>query len=120
MRRRFAWQGLFPSEPPVKNMLRSWLKSRGMNEKPADLLDALNKRIADRDAAVGPSYLMKDHVNTDAGLRRIWKHHVLPLLAERHFGEGVNVQAMYGIEALTNGTPLPLVDELTEELGDAI
>jgi hypothetical protein len=30
MRRRFAWQGLFPGEPPVSQLLRRWLAREGL------------------------------------------------------------------------------------------
>jgi 5-methylcytosine-specific restriction protein B len=93
MRRRFAWQGLFPGEPPVADMLRRWLDRHGMPGHVADLLDALNAAIADRDAAVGPSYLMNRRVASEAGLDRIWRTQILPLLEERHLGEHPDVAA---------------------------
>ncbi|WP_249645212.1 McrB family protein [Nocardia sputi] len=104
MRRRFAWQGLFPSEVPVEGMLRRWLEANEVPVDRADLLDALNDRIADRDVAIGPSYLMTPRAGTEAGLARIWKHHIMPLLEERHIGEGIDVHARYGLDALRNGT----------------
>ncbi|MCZ2817909.1 McrB family protein [Modestobacter sp. VKM Ac-2984] len=104
MRRRFAWQGLFPSDSPVSGLLRAWLRREGLPEDRADLLDALNHRIGDRDAMVGPSYLMSRTVGTDAGLSRIWKHQILPLLEERHVGEGIDVPKRYGIQALREAT----------------
>ncbi|PRY35111.1 5-methylcytosine-specific restriction protein B [Umezawaea tangerina] len=106
MRRRFSWQGLFPGETPVADMLRRWLHAYGLPADRADLLDALNERIADRDAAIGPSYLMNPRVGTEAGLARIWKHHIMPLLEERHIGENVDLHALYGLDTLRNGTTL--------------
>ncbi|WP_232251071.1 McrB family protein [Actinoalloteichus sp. GBA129-24] len=104
MRRRFAWQGLFPGEPPVADMLRRWLHAHDLPDDRADLLDALNARIAERDAAVGPSYLMNRRVGTEPGLARIWRHHILPLMEERHVGEGLDIEALYGLAALRSGT----------------
>lgn len=103
MRRRFACQGLFPGAPPVASMLRRWLAAHNLPADRATLLDALNDRIGDREAAVGPSYLMTPRVDTDAGLARVWKHHILPLLEDRHFGENVDVAARYGLAALRSG-----------------
>lgn len=100
MRRRFAWQGLFPSDPPIDGLLRSWLQRERLPEDRADLLDALNHKIGDRDAMVGPSYLMSRTVATDAGLSRVWKHQILPLLEERHVGEGIDILKTYGLDAL--------------------
>lgn len=103
MRRRFAWQGLFPGEPPVRQMLRRWLAANRLPEEPADLLDALNAQIGDRDAAVGPSYLMSERIRDPRGLERIWRHQILPLMEERHAGEQFDVAAVYGLSALRAG-----------------
>lgn len=118
MRRRFSWQGLFPGEPPVADMLRRWLHAHGLPADRAGLLDALNARVADRDAAIGPSYLMNPRVGTDTGLARIWKHHIMPLLEERHIGDNVDLHALYGLDALRNGTTprtRPREDSVPEE-----
>ncbi len=104
MRRRFAWQALFPGEPPVDGMLRRWLAQEGLPGQVADLLDALNAAIGDRDAAVGPSYLMNRRVGERKGLERIWRTQILPLLEEHHAGEHPDVTAYvrdrYGLSAL--------------------
>lgn len=128
MRRRFYFQSLFPGEPPLVDMLRLWLADRQLPADRADLLDELNRRIGDRDAAVGPSYLMTPRAATKDGLARIWKTAILPLLEERHVGDGVDVRARYGLDVLwkalaDGGTPaatLTAVDppEPVEETGD--
>ncbi|SNQ46588.1 GTPase subunit of restriction endonuclease [Frankia canadensis] len=104
MRRRFAWQPLFPGEPPVADMLRRWLAKHDLPAHVADLLDALNAAIGDRDAAVGPSYLMNQRVASEAGLARIWRTQILPLLEERHLGEHADVAGYvrdrYGLATL--------------------
>lgn len=104
MRRRFAWQGLFPGEWPIADMLRRWLQAHHLPPDRVDLLDTLNERIADRDSAIGPSYLMTAAVATEEGLQRVWKHQILPLLEERHVGEGLDVSATYGLQALRSHT----------------
>jgi len=122
MRRRFAWQGLFPGEPPVSQMLRRWLAREGLPPDRADLLDALNERIGDRDQMIGPSYLMTRTVATEHGLARVWKHHILPLLEERHVGEAIDVPATYGLSALREHsitpTPTATPEEPAEEPGE--
>ena len=91
------------------------------------MLDALNARIDDRDAAIGPSYLMTRQVATEAGLARVWRHHIMPLLEERHAGERIDVHALYGLDQLRAArttpplppmvsTQNPLID--MEETGD--
>ena len=100
MRRRFAWQGLFPGEPPVADMLRAWLHRHHLPADRAELLDVLNERIGDRDQMIGPSYLMTPTVGTEHGLARIWKHAILPLLEERHVDDPLDIAATYGLAAL--------------------
>jgi 5-methylcytosine-specific restriction protein B len=101
MRRRFAWQGLFPGEPPVDAMLRDWLAAERLPADRASLLDALNARLGDRDAAIGPAYLMTRRVGTPDGLARVWRHHILPLLEERYSGEpGADIHERFGLESL--------------------
>ncbi|MFV2124707.1 McrB family protein [Micromonospora sp. LOL_013] len=129
MRRRFYFQSLFPGEPPLVDMLRRWLDDQQLPADRADLLDELNRRIGDRDAAVGPSYLMTSRAATADGLARIWKTAILPLLEERHVGDGVDVRARYGLDVLwkaladggTSAATLTAVEppEPVEETGDA-
>jgi 5-methylcytosine-specific restriction protein B len=100
MRRRFYFQSLFPGEAPLTDMLRRWLAAQKLPADRADLLDELNRVINDRDAAVGPSYLMTPRVADEKGLDRIWRTAILPLMEERHLGDGVDVRKRYGIETL--------------------
>ena len=128
MRRRFYFQSLFPGEPPLVDMLRRWLDDQQLPADRADLLDELNRRIGDRYAAVGPSYLMTSRAATADGLARIWKTAILPLLEERHVGDGVDVRARYGLDVLwkalaagsTSAATLTAVEppEPVEETGD--
>jgi 5-methylcytosine-specific restriction enzyme B len=100
MRRRFLFQALFPGEPPLRDMLRRWLHANQLPADRADLLDELNRAIGDRDAAIGPSYLMNPRVADERGLARIWRTAIEPLLEERHLGDGVDVGARYGLDVL--------------------
>ncbi|XRQ02689.1 AAA family ATPase [Actinomadura welshii] len=100
MRRRFWFVELHPDEPPTSEILASWLKAEKLGDEPARLLAELNSRIEDRDFKVGPSYLMRKSVATEAGLARIWRTQILPLLEEHHYGDGTDVPARYGLDAL--------------------
>lgn len=100
MRRRFAFVELSPRTEPTSGLLRRWLESKGRGSEPADLLDALNSRIEDVDFRIGPSYLMKPGVYRENGLERTWRTKILPLLEEHHYGEGVDVEKRYGLDAL--------------------
>jgi 5-methylcytosine-specific restriction protein B len=101
MRRRFAFLEMHPDEEPVKHVLRRWLADKDYSEESADLLDALNDRIPFRDFAVGPSYFMKDWIyDDDEGLAEVWETDLLPLLAEHHAGENIDVREEYGLDSL--------------------
>ena len=110
MRRRFYFVPFLPSHTPVDGLLRRWLAREGLPEAPADLLDALNHRIEDDEAKIGPSYLMTERVATANGLERIWRHAILPLLEEMHYGSGIDIQARFGLDALQHSFARDPVD----------
>jgi 5-methylcytosine-specific restriction protein B len=110
MRRRFAFQAFFPGRYPIRDLLRAWLRREGLPTRPADLFDELNARIADEDFAIGPSYLMTRRVGSDAGLERIWRTAILPLLEEHYFGQGRDLDKEFGLAALSRA-----VDAAREE-----
>ncbi|MEU9041059.1 MULTISPECIES: DUF4357 domain-containing protein [unclassified Kitasatospora] len=100
MRRRFAFVELSPRVEPTRGLLRRWLRAVEKDDEPAELLEALNARVDDPDFQVGPSYLMKEGVYREGGLERTWRTKILPLLEEHHYGEGMDVEARYGLDAL--------------------
>ena len=108
MRRRFYFQKLFPTEAPVKELLAAWLARENLPAEPGALLVALNDAIGDPDFAIGPSYLMTKRVADDAGLERIWRTAILPLLEEHFFGEGRDIDAEFGLASLRKALePVP-------------
>ena len=104
MRRRFSFVELHPDEPPVKDMLRAWLTANEQSPERALLLDVLNTAIEDqdRDLRIGPSYLMRPEAATDDGLRRVWKHDIMPLLEEHYYGRltRAEIHARFGLDAV--------------------
>lgn len=86
MRRRFYFVEMSPAVAPVSEILSRWLAARGMSDEPARLLAELNTRLGDPDAAIGPSYLMTEHILKPGRLERIWTHGIIPLLEERFYG----------------------------------
>ncbi|MFJ5303884.1 McrB family protein [Streptomyces sp. NPDC088350] len=119
MRRRFSFMELHPAREPVSLFLAEWLRRKQLPPDAAVLLDALNARIErvrldDRDFRIGPSYFMRPAMySTPKGLERVWKHQILPLLTELHWGDDdVDVKAEYGLDALREATGL------TTETGD--
>ena len=104
IRRRFAFIELHPQTEPVKGSLLRFLQARQLDTTPALLLDALNAAIDewDRDLMIGPSYFMKPAAQTPAGLRRIWKYELMPLLEEHYHGQLTRAQLeeRFGLEQL--------------------
>ena len=87
LRRRFYFVEFDPSTEPIKGLLSRWLNDNapGMDWV-ADAVDAANDLLGDTQAAIGPSYFMKEGLG-NADVERIWKHAVLPYVAEQLFGE---------------------------------
>lgn len=101
MRRRFWFVELHPDKPPAQGLLGRWLADRELPQEAARLLDKLNAKIGDQDAMIGPSYLMRPNLYANPhGLKRVWDHQILPLLADRHFDDGTNVDSTYGLDVL--------------------
>lgn len=104
IRRRFSFVELHPTTEPVKGTLLRFLKARGLDTMPALLLEELNNAIDewDRDLMIGPSYFMKKAAQTPAGLRRIWKYELMPLLEEHYHGQlnRAQLEERFGLEQL--------------------
>ena len=89
LRRRFYFVNFNPYDEPVKDVLRRWLREKGLGrmEWVADVVDRANEMLSDNpNAAIGPSYFMKERLDDDYA-RLVWKHSVLPYIEERLFGE---------------------------------
>lgn len=87
LRRRFHFVEFHPDRPPVKGLLRDWLDDRaeGM-EWVADIVDLANEKLANREAAIGPSYFMQDDL-TEEKIELIWEHNVRPYIEEQLYGQ---------------------------------
>jgi len=99
LRRRFYFQALMPTRPPVNQLLRTWLARRGLDPEPADLLDELNGLIEDEEYTIGPSYLMVDG-NEPQRLEHVWEHGILPLLEEHYFDTRRDVLGEFSLNSL--------------------
>ena len=104
IRRRFPFVELHPDVPPVQGVLQAFLTANHKTDHRGQLLAALNAQIdeADRDMRIGPSYLMRSDAETRAGLERIWKYDILPLLEEHYYGRlsPTQVRARFGLAPL--------------------
>ena len=87
LRRRFHFVEFHPGKPPVEGLLRRWLERNapGMSWI-ADVVDHANHKMNDRQAAIGPSYFMRDGLD-DEMVALIWEHNVLPYIEERLHGQ---------------------------------
>ncbi|MBX9719077.1 AAA family ATPase [Candidatus Binatia bacterium] len=90
LRRRFHFVPLFPTEEPVRGMLRSYLKRaypRRELDGLADALEAANSKL-DRNVTIGPSHFMRPDLDRQR-VHAIWKHSVMPSIEEHHFGQAI-------------------------------
>ncbi len=108
MRRRFAFVELHPERSPVDQVLDGWVATKRLQDDRADLLRRLNAAISDHDAKVGPSFLMRDL--DSGGVADVWRYEILPLLAEHHYGDGVDLEARYGLATLRRQATRPVAD----------
>lgn len=91
LRRRFFFVPFFPDRAPVQGLLRRYLaRHQPALDWLADAVDLANTMLADRDAAIGPSYFMAPTLD-ELWIRRIWERSVIPYLEERLIGETMRV-----------------------------
>ncbi|WP_341925231.1 AAA family ATPase [Nocardioides psychrotolerans] len=103
MRRRFVFLSMGSEEPALAGMLHRWCATTGRPTALADLRDRLNAEMAKRGLdpalAFGPSYFMRDGVETPAALDRLWRRELRPMLVEHHYGKHQQVDAWYPFPA---------------------
>ena len=106
LRRRFYFVEFHPDRPPIRGLLRRYLRDKSPDmEWVADLVDRANEELkGDRHAAIGPSYFLREDLDED-DVERAWRHSVLPYLEERLFG--------YDASRLDDFTLENLLEELT-------
>ena len=103
MRRRFVFLSMGSEEPALAGMLHRWCEATGRPVALADLRDRLNaemdKRGLDPALAFGPSYFMREGVETPQALDRLWRRELRPMLVEHHYGKHAQVDAWYPFPA---------------------
>ena len=87
LRRRFHFVEFHPDKAPIEGLLGRWL-GRNAPEMAwvADVMRRANSKPDDRQAAIGPSYLMKEDLEEEK-VRLIWEHNILPYVEEHLYGE---------------------------------
>jgi 5-methylcytosine-specific restriction enzyme B len=110
MRRRFAFFELHPSAEPTSGLLDRWMEREHLTSDVPALVAELNRRIEEnlpdgRDHVIGPSYFMHRSAHeVPAGLARVWRTDIMPLLRELHFGAAIDLEEQYGLPALREAT----------------
>ena len=86
LRRRFHFHGFFPDQEPIQGLLQRWLEDEGKTDLlwVADLVDAANSKLDERDLAIGPSHFMKDDLDEEK-VQRIWKRSIMPYIEDHYF-----------------------------------
>ena len=87
LRRRFHFVEFHPDRPPVEGLLGRWLDSNAEGlEWVGDIVELANQKLANREAAIGPSYFMQDDL-TEEKVELTWEHNVLPYIEEQLYGQ---------------------------------
>ena len=102
-------------ESPIRDVLRKWLAAKASDMTwVADVIERANAILSDQDAAIGPSYFMKENLDEDM-VRLIWEHNVRPYIAERLFGQRERL-AEFDLDRLRNARANdPANDARTED-----
>ena len=99
MRRRFVFLAMDTTEPALAGVLARWCEANQQPTALADLRDRINaemvKRGLEPSLAFGPSYFMRPGLETQAGLNRLWRRELRPMLVEHHYGKHSQVDGWY-------------------------
>lgn len=99
LRRRFHFHPFFPGEPPIEGTLRRFLDQHHPTLSwVADMVDAANALLPDRNMAIGPSHFMRPTL-TEQHIARIWTHSILPYI-EDNFDYSSDALHAFSYEAL--------------------
>jgi 5-methylcytosine-specific restriction protein B len=109
LRRRFYFVPFMPREDPISNVLAKWLDANGHDGEPAELLKAMNDRIANDEIAIGPSYFITRD-GSYPKLERVWRNAIMPLLEEHYYGTTRVVTEEFGLESLRKSLAVPLAE----------
>ena len=93
LRRRFYFLPFQPDEEPIKGLLEAWIdKYASEMDWVADVVELANKKLSNKEAAIGPSYFMKKEGLDEEKLKRVWKYNVLPYIEEQLYGGTLKIE----------------------------
>lgn len=108
LRRRFSFVPFFPDRPPIQGLLGRWLgRNRPDMVGVAAVVDRANELLADRNAAIGPSYFMRKDLDQPR-LESVWTHEIVPLL-EDYFFDAPDRLREFQLASLQKAVAPPLV-----------
>ena len=108
LRRRFYFVEFHPADEEIGSVLREYLAKNASDMGwVADVVDKANQQLQqdERDAAIGPSYFMKENLNEGDVVIR-WKHSVMPYIRELLFGQDSRI-ADFQLDYLRGNAPAP-------------
>ena len=116
LRRRFYFVEFHPDRPPIRGLLRRYLRDQSPDmEWVADLVDRANDELkGDRHAAIGPSYFLRENLGEE-DVERAWEHSVLPYIEERLFGYDSSRLDDFTLEKLLEGLTAAIPGQDEEE-----
>ena len=88
LRRRFHFVEFHPDKEPINGLLERYLKEKKVQDMDwiVGVVDDANKQLPDQqDAAIGPTYFMKEDLDEEMA-DRIWKRNVIPYVEEQLYG----------------------------------
>ena len=116
LRRRFYFVEFHPDRPPIRGLLRRYLRDQSPDmEWVADLVERANDELkGDRHAAIGPSYFLRENLGEE-DVERAWEHSVLPYIEERLFGYDSSRLDDFTLEKLLEGLTAAIPGQDEEE-----
>ena len=88
LRRRFHFVEFHPEKEPIQGLLKRYLDEKGIQDMDwiVGVVEDANKQLPDqREAAIGPTYFMKEDLDEEMA-DRIWKRNVIPYVEEQLHG----------------------------------
>ena len=86
LRRRFHFVSFAPNDDRLAGLLSEWLSANAPDLIWVDqVVRRANTLLADPHLAIGPSHFLRTDL-TEARVQKIWKHSVLPYIADQFFG----------------------------------
>ena len=93
LRRRFYFVEFHPEKWPINGLLKEWLdKYASAMARVADVVELANRKLSNKEAAIGPSYFMKKEGLDEEKLKRVWKYNVLPYIEEQLYGGTLKIE----------------------------